>query len=157
MIETIDMHRVATERIPEIRPYFDALYEKWGEVLPALYFGTSLVKLVQKLYHYSIAHPENQKVSMLISRILGVIEEFANDENPRILDIIGTGFVEGVWIVGEDYDAIIVMLGTTTQKMILGKERMDGGKPNLTEQELEDARSSHKYLDGIVRAIVEGL
>lgn len=155
MIETTDMHIIAIKKIPALRLYFDMLHEKWGEVLPALYFGTPMVKLVQKLYQYSVANPDNQKASKLVSEILETIEEFANDTNPRILDIIGTGFAEGMWIAGKDYEALIALVGPRTKKMILDVEANDRGKPTLTDQELTDAGNSHKYLDKIIKLLVE--
>lgn len=146
------MPEIAVERVPELRPLYEHHQLKSGQVLTTSFFGGAMVILLQKLYLASCPPNENPAAQNLFNRIVVLIEEFAASEEDQVANNLAINFVEAFWMAGHHYDALFSLMGKETQEWIKSQEEYDGGKPQLTSEELDASR--HKYLDELFKDVL---
>jgi hypothetical protein len=123
--------------VPELQRLYD--HEVAGGLLsPYGFCGTQLVMLVRKLYNYARKYPDKGgQADTILQKILDFLEEYAQHPDDSIVDVIRNGFMEGMWLAGDDYDGIAALFSPESRDLLMIIEA-DYGK-GAPESEIDHA------------------
>src|SRR5687768_14452028 len=92
------------EAVPELQPLYDREAAN-GLLSPYGFFGHRLVMLVRKLHNFARQYPDKgEQAKVILKKILDFLEVYAQHPDDSFVDVIRNGFMEGMWIAGDDYD-----------------------------------------------------
>jgi hypothetical protein len=110
--------RQLVQRVPEFDTIFQTHLQECGQVLPHVLFG-NLVAFTKNLYRtFKQGTASAQNSLGVLIRTLDFIEEAAHSQDPKVIDLLLSSFMEIFDLSNTDDQSITVMLGPESQKLL---------------------------------------
>ena len=138
--------------VPEMTWLYEHQLRAYG-VMNTLFFGIPMVKAVQSLLRRSIRRPPINRAAEILFRILDFVERAAASDDEDIITVMATGFLESLYVAGDDYEIIASLLGPKSREILKAIEEDPRlGIPSIKNN--AEFKETYAYVDENIKRVL---
>ncbi len=117
----ITYENIATQlvqRVPEFSGVYQEHLKECGQTLPHVLFGDLVEFTIAAYRALSKPDPRFRNAHRVLMAIVDFIEEAANSEDKKVIDLLLTSFMENLNFQDPDHKSVSLLLGPASQKLL---------------------------------------